>query len=371
MQTNPTEVPNGTSSDRGIGLHNETEVAQLNEIVQADDEVEDVACQAEEIDLEEVEQETGEKAKDIWAVDLEEGLDYVKPPPPKGCNPIVWSLFNVFWRVSALLALLYAFIISLSLLGDSIAVLGGNAAGRTFRNAVVLQNPLGALCLGILVTVLVQSSSTSTSIIITMVAEQLITLKQGIPIIMGANIGTSVTNTIVSWAYIKDGTNYRRAFAGATVHDCFNILTALVLFIVELASGYLKKLCSAIVRSMGLNPDAEGSGKKVELLKAITSPVTKNLLSPNKKLISKIAAAKTDAELEKLMGKSIVKYSLFGTGLADAATGGIWLAISLILLFVLLYLIVKLLSTSLKGQLGVFIKKMINKDIRPPWGWTH
>lgn len=58
-----------------------------------------------------------------------------------------------------------------------------------------------------------------------------------IPIIMGANIGTSVTNTIVSIGQSGDRNQYRRAFGGATVHDMFNWLCVIVLLPVELASG--------------------------------------------------------------------------------------------------------------------------------------
>ena len=51
--------------------------------------------------------------------------------------------------------------------------------------------------------------------------------------VMGANIGTSVTNTIVSITQIGDRTEFSRAFAAATVHDIFNWLTVIVLLIIE------------------------------------------------------------------------------------------------------------------------------------------
>jgi sodium-dependent phosphate cotransporter len=54
---------------------------------------------------------------------------------------------------------------------------------------------------------------------------------------MGANIGTSLTNTIVSLAQCNDKNEFRRAFSGATVHDMFNWLTVIVLLPVEIASG--------------------------------------------------------------------------------------------------------------------------------------
>jgi len=70
-------------------------------------------------------------------------------------------------------------------------------------------------------------------------AKLLYYLRQAIPMVMGANIGTSVTNTIVSIAQIGDRDEFRLAFAAATVHDIFNWLTVIVLLIVEVISGYL------------------------------------------------------------------------------------------------------------------------------------
>ena len=64
-----------------------------------------------------------------------------------------------------------------------------------------------------------------------------LTVSLAIPIIMGANIGTSVTNTIVSFTQIGDRNEFRRAFAAATVHDMFNWLTVIVLFVVEIAAS--------------------------------------------------------------------------------------------------------------------------------------
>lgn len=52
--------------------------------------------------------------------------------------------------------------------------------------------------IGLLSTVIIQSSSTSTSIIVSMVASEIIPVKYAIPIIMGTNIGTSITSTLVS-----------------------------------------------------------------------------------------------------------------------------------------------------------------------------
>ena len=88
---------------------------------------------------------------------------------------------------------------------------------------------------------------------------------------MGANIGTSVTNTIVALGQITEKSDFRRAFAGATVHDMFNWLAVIVLLPLEVATGYLYKLSDVIVESMHLQQYKDG---KKDLLKAVTKPFT-------------------------------------------------------------------------------------------------
>merc|ERR1711998_426745 len=111
----------------------------------------------------------------------------------------------------------------------------------------VFDNPIAAMLVGVLVTVLVQSSSTSTSIVITMVAADLFTVKQAIYLVMGANIGTSVTSTIVALGSSSGKNDFRRAFAAATVHDMFNFLTVALLLPIEAATGYLRHLSGAMI----------------------------------------------------------------------------------------------------------------------------
>jgi sodium-dependent phosphate cotransporter len=75
----------------------------------------------------------------------------------------------VIGKFVALTSLLYLFICSLTFLSSSFRLLGGKAAGKFISNSDLLQNPVVGLMIGVLVTVLVQSSSTSTSIVVTMV----------------------------------------------------------------------------------------------------------------------------------------------------------------------------------------------------------
>jgi len=102
-------------------------------------------------------------------------------------------------------------------------------------------NPFIALFIGILSTTIFQSSSTTTSLIVGMVSGGALNLTGAIHMIMGANIGTTVTNIIVSIGHINRGNEFKRAFAAATVHDFFNVLAVIILFPLEIAFGLLEK----------------------------------------------------------------------------------------------------------------------------------
>ncbi|KAK3754091.1 hypothetical protein RRG08_024166 [Elysia crispata] len=190
-------------------------------------------------------------------------------------------------RLVLLLGVLYCFICSLGLLEDSFKLLGGRAAGEAFRNSELLSNPVACLMIGVMATVLVQSSSTATSIVVAMVASQVLPLQSTIPIVMGTNVGTSITSTLVSLAQAGDRQEFRRAFSGATVHDMFNWCAVLVLLPLEVTTGYLYHFTGALVRLMKL----EGENVKVELLTALTKPFTELIVQVNRDVITDIAMA--------------------------------------------------------------------------------
>lgn len=142
-------------------------------------------------------------------------------------------------QVCLLFGILYLFLVSIGLMGASFKMFGKDFATQLVATTT---NPFVGLFVGILATTLVQSSSTTTSLVVGIVAGGGLTTGTAIPIIMGANIGTSVTNTLVSMGHITRPVEFRRALAGATVHDFFNLIAVLVLFPLELSTGYLSKL---------------------------------------------------------------------------------------------------------------------------------
>jgi sodium-dependent phosphate cotransporter len=149
----------------------------------------------------------------------------------------------VWFRILVVLAFLIVFLVGIKLLGSSFKMVGKDTAKSLFEG---LNNPFAGLAVGILATVLVQSSSVTTSVVVGLVGGGELTVGAAVPVIMGANIGTSVTNTLVSIGHITRNAEFKRAFAGATMHDFFNLMAVAFLLPIELATGFLQKTAEAM-----------------------------------------------------------------------------------------------------------------------------
>ncbi len=173
-------------------------------------------------------------------------------------------------RLLTLAVLLYGFFLGLEMMQ-----LAFKLFGKGFAEALIetTSNPFVGLFVGVLATSLVQSSSSTTSMTVAMVSAGALTIEGAIPIIMGANIGTSVTNTIVALAHVNRTEEFRRAFAGATVHDFFNWMAVLLLFPLELALGFLGRFSSWLANLL------EGAGGMPLLnpLRAVVRPVADSI----------------------------------------------------------------------------------------------
>jgi sodium-dependent phosphate cotransporter len=162
---------------------------------------------------------------------------------PRVAAPAATMSHRERWlRILALAGVLYVFLMSIELIGDTFKLMGDDFARSLFEYTL---NPFSGLLTGILATSLVQSSSTVTSIIVSLVASGSVGIEQAVPMVMGANIGTSITNTIVSLGHMTAKQEFQRAFAGATVHDFFNLLAVAVFLPLELATGFLHKAAVA------------------------------------------------------------------------------------------------------------------------------
>jgi len=219
---------------------------------------------------------------------------------------------------------LYLFLVSIGLMGAAFKGFGKGFAENLIRTTA---NPFVGLVIGILATSLVQSSSTTTSIVVGMVASGVLTISNAVPIIMGANLGTSVTNLLVSFGHITRKEEFRRAIGGASVHDFFNLVCVVIMFPLELATGFLQKMASFLAARF---LDCGGI--------TFTSPV-KMITKPTVKMLKHFC-------VDTLPVTHSIGYVLV-------------LVLSAILLFVSLYYIVKLMRSVVAGTTETVLDKVI------------
>ncbi|MFZ5981299.1 MAG: Na/Pi symporter [Candidatus Zixiibacteriota bacterium] len=226
---------------------------------------------------------------------------------------------SVFIKIVLLLSLLYLFILSITMMGGAFKLFGREFAETIFQAA---SNPLVGLMIGLLSTAIIQSSSTTTSIIVGLVGSGMVSFECAIPMVMGANIGTTITNTIVSLAHISRNEEYRRAFAGASLHDFFNICSVIVLFPLQVYFDVIGKSAHAIEGLFGGFSGVE-----------FNSPLAD-------------------------MTKPVSHYFLHASG--DNGWAGI--LISLFLLFIALRYIVKILKSLVLSRVEIFFQRYIFRN---------
>jgi len=182
------------------------------------------------------------------------------------------SLAQTLLQTIALLGVLLLFFTSLELMGDSFKLMGKGVAEQLLKTT---SNPFVGLFIGILATSLVQSSSTVTTLTVSIVAGGGLSIAGAIPIIMGANIGTSVTNTIVSLGSVTRKEEFRRAMAGATVHDFFNFLAVAILFPLELLFQFVSAPAAYLTDSLA----TVGGTQLLSPVKAVTEPIAEFVIA--------------------------------------------------------------------------------------------
>ncbi|MBN2139135.1 MAG: Na/Pi symporter [Sedimentisphaerales bacterium] len=229
-------------------------------------------------------------------------------------------------KILSVAGLLYIFLVSIGLMGAAFKEFGKGFAENLIQTTA---NPFVALFIGIFATSLVQSSSTTTSIVVGMVGAGVLEVSHAIPVIMGANIGTTVTNTLVSLGHVGRKDEFRRAIGAATVHDFFNLICVTVMFPLELATGFLQKGATIMSRMF----QGAGGIKFVSPIKIITKPAVH--------LLEDISAR---------------------VGNSEIAGGIIMLVISVVFLFFALYFIVKVMKSLVVNRAEIILNNVISRS---------
>ncbi|XP_037279966.2 sodium-dependent phosphate transport protein 2C-like [Rhipicephalus microplus] len=265
-------------------------------------------------------------------------------------------VLSMVGKMAMLLACWYLFLVSLDLLSSAFKLF---AAHRSLSirgiKSDVIRNPVVGIMTGLLVTVLVQSSSSSTSITITLVGSQLLSVKQAIPIVMGANLGSSVTSSVAALSQVTRRDELRRAFAVATVHGLFNWLTLVVLLPFEVTFAFLESSSRMAVEVL----DRKHRLLRYNHLRALSRPLTSFIVQleetkPPQKMASEhsdILVINTVRTCCAFNGSRCVRpcqNALARLQLSDQTAGLVLLFISLLLLLGCLSVLARTLSPVLR-----------------------
>lgn len=109
------------------------------------------------------------------------------------------DIFGVLTMVGGLALFLYG----MSLMGDGLSNISGGRLEKILEK--LTSSPLKAVLLGAVVTAVIQSSSATTVMVVGFVNSGVMKLSQAVGIIMGANIGTTMTSWILSLSGIESG----------------------------------------------------------------------------------------------------------------------------------------------------------------------
>ncbi len=236
-------------------------------------------------------------------------------------------------KLLGIVLFLYLFIVGIGAMGHSFKLFGKEFSERILATTA---SPLVSMFIGLLATSLVQSSSTTTSIIVGMVAGGAISIEGAIPMVMGANVGTTITNTMVSLGHITRRGEFRRAFAAATVHDFFNVMTLFILLPLEIATGYLAKTAgwlSGVFQGMGGmklgNPLKAATKPAIDLmaeavaqhalpLLLLGAGLTFMMLAMIVKILRSLVLEKVEALFDQFLFKTTMRALFFGALLTVA-----------------------------------------------------
>ena len=249
----------------------------------------------------------------------------MKDTLPPGNRP-TWVGF--VGQAATLFVLLFVFLMGVQGLGDGFKLLGRDLLDGFFT---ATENPFISLMVGILATTLVQSSSVTTVMVVGLVAapENPLPVANAVPMIMGANIGTTVTNTVVSLAHMGRREEFFRALSVATCHDFFNFMTVAVLLPLEITTGYLRRAAVMLASTLG-----GVSGVTYE------NPL-KNALKAGLEPLKNLAGALFEAE---------------------QAQGILLVLISALCIFGALLLLVRVMRAATQSSIEVFITRFLGRS---------
>lgn len=245
---------------------------------------------------------------------------------PEPSSQSILPLSETLVRLGVALLFLYLFLVGVKSLENGISSFGSDFVDQVFSSVA---NPIAGLAAGVLATVLVQSSSVTTATIVGLVGSGLLPIETAVPMVMGANIGTTVTNTLASLGHVRQGAYFERAFSAATMHDYFNLMAVAILLPAEVFFGLISNIATWLAETIGhLLPSGGGGSSPIK--DAIKWPVTQ-----------------MESALEALGW--------------EGAAGAILLTVGIGLIFVALWMITRQMKKVMSGRMETAINSILGR----------
>ncbi|KAF0720206.1 Aste57867_475 [Aphanomyces stellatus] len=245
---------------------------------------------------------------------------------------------------------LYAFMSAIKIMGESFTLIFACNTNSFFTFA---DSPVAGLMVGIIATSLLHSSGTVTSVTVAIVAAKGLTVRNAVPIIMGANIGTCVTCVMVAFAQISKRDHFERAMAAAMIHDMYNIWSVIVLFPLELLFHPLEELAHACT------PIGKGTFDFQSPVDAAVKPFATLVLLVNQDQLVAVSNGTLRCQDGHFIASGMFKHAYNAKSMGPSAIGGICLALGFVLLVGALILLVRMLTKILRGTAQQYIRRAL------------
>ncbi len=227
-----------------------------------------------------------------------------------------------------LAAMLFVFMSSVNMMGSGFGLLGEGFARMLLT---LTENPFTGILIGMVMTAVVQSSSMTTSMAVAMVSEGVIPIDNAVPVVMGANVGTTITCILVALGYVGRRGRFRRAFAAGTMHDFFNVLTVIILLPIEYYTRILRR--SAV------------------------------WMADHFAEFTHFSSARSPLRIVTGKPAEWLRYMLIDTvGLSARAAGIVMIVVALLLLFVSLYYMTRLLKGFMAARMSNILDKYLFRN---------
>ena len=160
---------------------------------------------------------------------------------------VALSGFGSLVRWLAVAAAIASMFLAVYLIFDGASGIGSGTVHRLFDLAT---NPVIGLLIGIVATATIQSSTTVTALTVAAVGTGSLQVAVALPIILGANVGTTLTSLIVSFGFVGSRARFQRAFSAASLHAAFNVVFVVIAFGLEMLFHPLRRLAELVSSSV-------------------------------------------------------------------------------------------------------------------------